>query len=363
MMREQLDWNLRDAFPKEPQACHDALMQAAYAVQEEKKPRRVTLRVALLVILALLITLSVALAVSEWMGWTDYLAQSYNIQVTDSMQQEMDATEQRSFQVGPLTLVVRQNITDGWMAISSIEAYTTDGSPALCVGDAAFNDPVGAFGEGQTAFLGVDPTITWTQAAAKLNMPLYVVRALMEPAREFHGGESMEDMLWTDNGRLTYFNMTYLNQDQVKDTLPVCYTLRVRQYDPVTEEQMEEWSLEVEDELSVLPVLAEKRYTTTQDITFDGYKLVDVVGRLYATGAYFTATLTAPEGMELDLYEIGFLFEVVKFTDEAGDNFPRAFSGGGLEYHQWPTLYFTESFSLEELPERIRLANTDIILE
>ena len=43
MKREQIEWNLRDAFPQEPQACHDALMHAAYSVREEKKARRVSL--------------------------------------------------------------------------------------------------------------------------------------------------------------------------------------------------------------------------------------------------------------------------------------------------------------------------------
>ena len=39
MKREQIEWNLRDAFPQEPQACNDALMHAAYSVREEKKMR------------------------------------------------------------------------------------------------------------------------------------------------------------------------------------------------------------------------------------------------------------------------------------------------------------------------------------
>lgn len=113
MKREQIEWNLRDAFPQEPQACHDALMHAAYSVREEKKMRRITWRTAALVALILLATISMALAVSEWLGWTDYLAEYYGIQVTVKMQERMDATEQRSFQVGPLTLTLRQCLA-GW---------------------------------------------------------------------------------------------------------------------------------------------------------------------------------------------------------------------------------------------------------
>ena len=79
MKREQIEWNLRDAFPQEPQACHDALMHAAYSVREEKKMRRITWRTAALVALILLATISMALAVSEWLGWTDYLAEYYGI--------------------------------------------------------------------------------------------------------------------------------------------------------------------------------------------------------------------------------------------------------------------------------------------
>lgn len=363
MKREQTEWNLRDAFPQEPQACHEALMRAAYSVREEKKAKHASLRVVLLVLLGLLISISVALAVSEWLGWTDYLAQVYNIHITESMEKEMNATEQRSFQVGPLTLTLRQNLTDGWMALSSIEAYTTDGSPAICAGDAAFNAPVGSFGEGQTAFLEVDPMLTWTQAAAELNMPLYVVRALMEPASEFHGGESMEDMIWTDDGRLTYFNMTFLKQEQVKEKLPVSYYLRVRQYDPVTEQMIAEWIVEEDDELTVLPVLAEKDYTASESVQFEGFKLESVNAKLYASGAYFTIALTAPENMKMNLNSIGFLFDVVNLTDENGNAFPRAFASGGLDHKQWPTLYRTLAFSLEELPERVKIQDMDVMLE
>lgn len=200
MKREQIEWNLRDAFPQEPQACHDALMHAAYSVREEKKMRRITWRTAALVALILLATISMALAVSEWLGWTDYLAEYYGIQVTDKMQERMDATEQRSFQVGPLTLTLRQCLADGRIAMANFEASTTDQSPAICVGDVTL--PIS---DKEAKRLGVDASLSCMEVAEKLDLPLYCIRALMEVTSSANAGTSMEDALWNNEGKLRQY--------------------------------------------------------------------------------------------------------------------------------------------------------------
>ncbi len=349
MKRERMEWNLRDAFPQEPKACHDALMHAANSVREEKQVRKIPWRTAVIAVLILLATVSVALSVSEWLGWTDYLAKNYGMEVTEGMRQEMDATQQRSFQVGPLTLTLRQCLTDGRIAISGMEAQTTDGSPALCVSE--IYDPVSAAGEEWAERLGVDASLTWMEAAKQLEQPLYAVRALMEVTSSAFAGSSMEDAIWSDDGRLTYFNLSYLEPQLVTDTLPVSYYLSVRSYDPATGEELECWVVEEADELTVLPMQAKRSYAIPEVETANGFQLKEMYAELYGTGVYFIGTFTAPQDMQADDEAVHQLLDLLK--DENGQEFP----SGVLYYEQntkqWPDVRITRMAPLEEIPQRI----------
>lgn len=350
MKREQTEWNLRDAFPQEPQACHEALMRAAYSVKEEKKLRRMTWRTILVTVLILLATISVALAVSQWLGWTDYLSKQYGIHITESMQKRMDATEQRSFQVGPLTLTLRQCLADGRIAISNFEASTTDGSAALYIGEMWAFDPIGSMGDAEADRLGVDPSLSWGEAAEKLGLPLYNVRALMEITSSGHAGTSMEDILWDHEGKLNYLNLTYLENTQVKDTLPVRYFLSVSSLDPATGETLDHWTVEEEAEISVLDKLEEKSYVPPESTSEHGFQIEEVKAELFETGVYFIAKLTAPDGMEKN-------DEAVSMTvkDENGEELPQGVLYSDLNVKQWPVIYMAQMASLEALPERIML--------
>ena len=354
MKREQIAWKLRDAFPQEPQACHDALMHAACSVREEKKMKRISWRMALLAVLILLATLSAAVAVSQWMGWTDLFMENYNIHVTDGMQKQMDATEQRSFQVGPLTLTLRQCLADGRVAISNFEVCTTDGSAALYVGDVGFYDPIGAMGDTEAKRLGVDPEITWAEAAKQLNLPLFNVRALMEITSSANAGESMEDMLWSSEGKLSYFNLSYLEPAQVKESLPVNYYLSVSEFNPATGEMVDHWLLEEADEISVLTRLDEKHYAPSENFSVNGFQVEEVWAELYDTGVYFMATLHAPQGMKADDREV-YALSGMAFTDENGQAFPMGIMYSELNRQQWPLVRIAQAASLEELPQRIML--------
>ena len=347
MKREQIEWNLRDAFPQEPQACHDALMHAAHSVREEKKMRRITWRTAALVALILLATISMALAVSEWLGWTDYLAEYYGIQVTDKMQERMDATEQRSFQVGPLTLTLRQCLADGRIAMANFEASTTDQSPAICVGDVTL--PIS---DKEAKRLGVDASLSCMEVAEKLDLPLYCVRALMEVTSSANAGTSMEDALWNNEGKLNYLNLSYLEPTQVKDTLPVRYYLAVRSYDPATGKELEHWIVEEESEIPILPKLAEKVYTLPSGVSTNGFQVKEVKAELYDTGVYFTATLLAPQGMQLDDEAMLQLYSSA-IKDENGEDFPSGILYSEMNTRQWPLIRIAQAASLEEIPERM----------
>lgn len=354
MMREQLDWNLRDAFPKEPQACHDALMQAAYSVREEKKARRMTWRTVLLTVLVLLATISVATAVGRWLGWTNFLEEDYGIHVTDRMQGRMDATEQRSFQVGPLTLTLHECLADGRIAISNFVASTTDGTAALYVGDVAAFDPIGVMGETEAKRLGVDESLSWQEVAQKLDLPLYNVRALMEITSSAYTGTSMEDMIWDNEGRLNYLNLSYLEPMQVKDTLPVRFYLAVSGYDPATGEETGHWVVEEESEIPVLEKLDEKYYTLPETSSINGFQVEEVRAELYDTGVYLLATLSAPEGMKVTDEAMDQLYQLF-IKDENGEDFPGGILYNNLNIQQWPLIRLGQMASLEEIPQRIIL--------
>ena len=168
--------------------------------------------------------------------------------------------------------------------------------------------------------LGVDASLSCMEVAEKLDLPLYCIRALMEVTSSANAGTSMEDALWNNEGKLNYLNLSYLEPTQVKDTLPVRYYLAVRSYDPATGKELEHWIVEEESEIP-MPKLAEKSTPCHREL----HQRLPGGGsqaELYDTGVYFTATLLAPQGMQLDDEAMLQLYSSA-IKDENGEDFPQ----------------------------------------
>ena len=77
-MKRNLDeLNIRNAFAQEPAACHDALMNAACSVKEEKPVKKASFRVALVVALMIVATMAVAVAAGNLLGWSEFFDGQY----------------------------------------------------------------------------------------------------------------------------------------------------------------------------------------------------------------------------------------------------------------------------------------------
>lgn len=155
----------------------------------------------------MLATVAVAIAATQ-LGWIDLFSNNYNITVPKEAQEMMEAAEQQTFQVGPMTITYKQLLTDKHIVMSSAEAHMTDGSEVLYAEDSNFYDGVDSLrGDAVLKKYNLKPGTTWIEAAKQLNLPLYGIRALATVALEYVDGESMEDALWNEDGSITYFNI------------------------------------------------------------------------------------------------------------------------------------------------------------
>ena len=90
-MKRNLDeLDIRSAFAQEPKACHDALMNAAFSVKEEKTVKKASFRVALVVALIIVATMTVAVAAGNLLGFADFFGGQYGTTVPETAQRVMN---------------------------------------------------------------------------------------------------------------------------------------------------------------------------------------------------------------------------------------------------------------------------------
>lgn len=352
--------HLKDAFPPMPEDCRDALLTAARSVREEQPMKRASVRTALIVAALIIVTMAAAIAATQ-LGWVDFYGHYDNVRVPKAAQEALNATAHDTYQVGPITFTVNQLLADGHIAISAVEARTTDGSEALCGVDDIF-DPIGASGD--TALLKhfhLSGDTTWVDAAKQLNVPLYGIRALLEISEEYSDGGAMEDPLWNEDGSIVYFNMPATNKEAVKDSLPATLYLAVRRYDPETGEEVEKWVDRKEITIPVGGVLKSKTYLPAGDAKLSGFTFQSVTAEQTCAGAYLTLNLTADEGITEDaLYQ---LIDAMTLLDGAGQPLPGGMNLSiDLNALAWPTATIEYLCGVDALPESIQLKTKDVTL-
>lgn len=357
MKRDMDNLNLRDAFRQEPDFCHAALMNAACSVKEEKQVKRASIRVVLIAAVIIVAMSAVAFAAGTLMGWTDFYGDYSNVGVPQAAVDEMQVQEGDSWQVGPLTFTVKELLTDGHIAMSSIHIRTTDGSPALLTSWPY--DPIGANGENGEALakrLGVDPALTGVEAAKQLGIPLYDVRGILDVAPEL-SGVSMEDPMWNEDNSLTYFSMPTMNSEAVANELPVGFFLRVAQIDPATGEEIAKWiDRDQKTVIPVSPVLEEKTYVPEGEAEVLGYTLESVHAKRYVTGAYLTLNYDVTNGLMdekvFDLYD-------VTLHDAQGSELP---GGMNLSARIKVSVVLEEMIGVDALPDTITLSDGTVVV-
>ena len=98
--------------------------------------------------------------------------------------------------------------------------------------------------------------------------------------------------------------------------------------------------------------MAEKVYTLPSGVSTNGFQVEEVKAELYDTGVYFTATLLAPQGMQLDDEAMLQLYSSA-IKDENGEDFPSGILYSEMNTRQWPLIRIAQAASLEEIPERM----------
>ena len=365
MKRDWDNLDLRTAFPEMPESCRDALLTAARSVKEEKEMKRATFRVALIAALIILSLTAVAFAAGSLMGWSDFYGDYGYTSVPQGAYEQMQVKDDLSWQVGPLTFTATELLTDGHISVSAIHVRTTDGSPALITGlntcDAT--DPIRANGENGRAYeqrLGLAERTTWLEAAQQLNLPLYRVCADQDMSHEAMDGEMMIDVLYNEDGSITYFCMSLLNAEAVGDTLTLPLELDVFLTDSATGENIQRWQdFEQTITMTVCPVLETRTYYPETETVIAGHKLLKAEAVRYVTGAYLTLTYEmnwadVPESA----YALYDLFEQ-DVLDGSGNVLPRGMSlTGSLEF----TITQEMMLGVDALPDVLTLQEGAVLI-
>ena len=317
---------------------------------EEKVKRKLSFGLILAIVL-ILTTIAAAIAAAR-LGWVDYFGGVQGITVPKAAQEALDATAPLEFQVGPMTFTFSQLLTDKRIAMSSAEIRLTDGSEGLCADNMGVYDAVDALSDVVRERYKLPSGISWMDAAKQLDLPLYSVRALVEPGPEHDGGTAMEDVLWQEDGSVVYFSLPLLAPGSVGETLPITLYMHVAQLDPTTGEPMDEWRVRESITLSAVPLLAEKTYLPQGDALLGQLTPVKVYAEQYATGIYLTSVFKLPEGMGADaLYDL-------MLCDAEDNELPGGLNmSGHVSADNLPMAELQTMTSLERLPESILLTD------
>ena len=326
---------------------------ARKAKGEEPVVKKISTTVVLVAVL-LAITVVALAAGSLIFGWVDFYKDGYNVDVPDAAQQVMTNNDQDIVTLGPATFTVREKYIDPWTALTSTVVTLNNSSNALLTGDDPF-DPIGANGENGRVVaqrLGVDPMITWAEAAKKLNLTLYSVRAQLEVPEELSDGEVMEDVMFNEDGSVTCFCMPLLNGTAKGESIDCQIFLRVLEVN-VDEPENQPDAQRITQPIRIpLQMPSETHtYEVTQEFPEAGLTLTGIRAELTPAGVYLFADLTAHEGMTLDDFADNGQWVPVLYSAD-GKRY-----GGGLnlsvyeETENWPQLTLMRLHSMDSIPD------------
>lgn len=357
MKRDMENLNLQNAFSPMPEECRDALLRSARSVKEEEKMKRAVGRTVLIVALILIATTAVAMAAGNLFGWNDFYGRLFDMNVPKKAQEILSDSPTAEFTVGNVRFTVREQLCDGYIALASTLAETADGSKVLLCMEPF--DALGAIGENGEAYaqkLGVSSQMRAIDAARELDIPLYSVRAILEPDNEgMPEGmlvDAMEEAMWDENGNIVYFSLLDgLTPEYTGETYKINMLLRVAEYDIETDEEIARTKKNVTIELPVSKTLGERDYTPDAMLTVNGITLERVHAVHTVAGVYlqtwFKASRDADVQAFYDLCE-GRYLDVQEQDYDIGMSL-----GTPSDVSKWPEASMTWMISEDELPEQL----------
>lgn len=363
MKRETDPLKLRNAFEPMPDGCYNALMKAARSVKEEKPVKRTAFRTAVIAACIILAAMAAAVAAGSILGWNDFFKLYHDVAVPQTAQEIMAASQPESFQLGDIVFTVRERYSDAYLAMITTEARLAEGVTGIITADAPF-DPIGAYGDNSAAVaarLGVDPGMTWAEAARQLNVPLYSVTAMLEVPEALCGSEAFADPLFNEDGSLSYFSLQPLNGTADAAQLVCQVWLRVEREnldDP--EHPMNEWKAYEPLSIAVQPTLDAREYAVPAEAQTQGnFTLESVQAQLTPSGVHLTAVFAAQAGAtEEQAYD---RLGEMRFVQPDGSEYPTgmSLSGGISNLDQWPQVEVKQMIGTERIPERIGMSFAD----
>lgn len=358
MKRDHDTINLRAAFPAMPEACHDALMNAARSVKEEEPVRKTSFRAVLIAAVIIIATMAMAVAASGLFGWTDFFAGYGDILPETARKIMGEESNVHEFTLGNVTFTTRELYCDGHIAMAATEITATDG--ALVAMEPW--DPIGANGDNgkQTAAqLGVDPKTTWIEAAQQLGKKLYHVRAILEMPEELMGDGGMEDSLYT-SGSLTYFSMAFMNGAAQGETVNATLYLDVTEIDLATEEEINKGTARQAIDIFLEAPMEQLTYTPAEAFAPNGYTLTGVRATLMPAGLYIYADFTAPADSDPNAVYDLWGNETPCWLDAEGNRYPTGANlSSYLNVENHPNLVYEDMLPLGEMPETLILQVND----
>ncbi len=350
-MRNMDDLNLKDAFAPMPEPCHAALMDAARSVKEEKEMIRASLRVALIAAAIIVATMVVAFAATQ-LGLIDLFHNTYDVPLPESAQTVLNATEQKTYSVGPLAITLRETLADGHIAYVTTQAKPSDGSSLLIqMGNGSISDRIP---DSEAARLKVPSGTSFLDAARQANIPLYFVSSYLTIDKHYMDGDEMQDIVWDADGSALLVDMLRTNPDAVPETLVGSLTLRVRQMDPATSSFVEgkDWQTSENISIPVNGVTAEKTYTPDGGAQLSGYTVQSVKAVKTCAGAYLTASLTAAaDAAREDVWSF-------EFKNAQGQTFPQGMNlSASVNNKGWPEVTLEIMVSIDALPDAIQMTD------
>lgn len=371
MKHDMNEWNLRNAFPPEPDSCRDALMFAARSVKEEEPVKKITFRAVLIAALIIIAMMAVAVA-ATYGSLTDWFQRHYNAILPQAAQEILSSSEKSTLDAGPVTFTINELLCDGKIVYQVTEAQLKEPGFAILMPDSS--DPYDSIGEAQAAQLNhpkVTASTSYVDAAMQTGLPLYNVSSWLELEESPIGliDCEMMDGFTAENGNQALVRMTYFLEKYEAESLPVEIVARVMELDLSTLDYVRDGQYRATEKRSIPihGVMAEKQYLPEKSVVLsDRYTLSSVIARQTCAGIYVSICAKTPSPITLnDLLEANFEWTVL---DDQGGRYPTGLSltgeilnGNGERFPHdtapedvvFSSMQYMLMISADELPERL----------
>lgn len=348
-------------------AMERALNGEAPAHEQSKTPRRLnrTWSIVLIVALALALTTG-AYAAAVRLGFIDLMKNGAFGYIPQSALDVLQATEEHSWEVGPLTVTFNEAIADGQLVFVACQARVTDGGKALLCDW----DLVGRTPDVLKQKLGIEDE--WLiYAAQNYEGPVYSVETWLEMDYELTDGEAMMvDPVYGSDGSILSAYMVDTIPERIGDTVEVAMRVRVnrmvisnvqmdREIIRSDREILETWEEVFPVEIPVTGVIETKTYTPAEhaDLGWAVVERVDVERTPVGLYTYTKLHFTDEEFNVYQAYEI----QVLCGPDDQYNT--GLYQSGYLEDENYPEVVLMTFVSADEMPETLYLQYDDIEIE